>query len=72
MKGTVKRINQTLGMVAVLTLGDEVEVGDAVRWKGSTPLGSEDVMNHTRRKSIHVYFQDHHVPPAQLKQQLLY
>lgn len=82
MKGTVKHINQTRGMVAVLTeegsysvfelLGDEVEVGDAVSWKGSTPLGGEDVMNHTRRKSIHVYFQNHYVPPAQLKQQLLY
>ncbi len=70
-------------MVAVLTEdgdfsifellgGDIVEVSDEVQWKEDTGLGSEILTNVTRRESYEVYFQNHHVPKHQLRQQLLY
>jgi hypothetical protein len=83
MKGAVKYINSNRGMVAVLTEdgdfsvfellgGDRVEVGDAVSWKDATALGGEILTNHTQGERFEVYFQNHHVPPSQLRQQLLY
>jgi len=82
MKGEVVQLNQGRGMVAVLTedgeysivelLGDEVEIGDQLQWRGDHPLGSEDIMNLTQRHPLSVYFQNHCVPKSQLKQQLLY
>lgn len=81
MKGTVQQINQRRGMVAVLTengdfsifelFGDDVRIGDAVSWDGSTPLGSEQVANHTQGRQFDAYFQNHHVSQSQLRQQLL-
>ena len=80
MKGTVQQINHVRGMVAVLTvegefsivelLGDEL-VGDVVSWKGDTPLGGDVLVNHTRGETFDVFFQNHHVSPHQLRQQLL-
>lgn len=82
MKGRVVHVNQHRGMVAVLTedeeysiielLGDDVEVGDVLRWKGDYPLGGETIRNLTQGMSIEVFFQNHSVPQHQLRQQLLY
>lgn len=82
MKGTVKFINPNRGMVAILTengdysvfellSGDSVEVGDSVSWSDDTALGSEMLSNHSQRSRYEVYFQNHHVSPQNLKQQLL-
>jgi hypothetical protein len=81
MRGTVQHINPVRGMVAVLTddgdysivelIGDEVEIGDVVSWTGDTPLGGDTLVNHTRNEKLDVYFQNHHVTSAQLRQQLL-
>jgi len=82
MKGDVVQINQQRGMVAVLTddgeysiielLGDDVEVGDVLRWNGDYPLGGEMIKNLTQGISMEVFFQNHCVPKQQLRQQLLY
>lgn len=81
MKATVRHINPIRGMVAALTedgdfsifelLGDDVSVGDAVSWSGSTPLGGETITNHTQSRQFGVFFQNHHVTQSQLRQQLL-
>lgn len=81
MKGTVYQINQRRSMVAVLTenddfsifelFGDDVQIGDAVSWNGSTPLGGGRVANHTQGRQFDVYFQNHYVSKGQLRQQLL-
>ena len=52
--------------------GNEVSVGDVVIWTGDTPLGRELLINQTSGERFEVYFQNHHVPQAQLRQQLLY
>jgi len=82
MKGRVIHIHQQRGMVAIETddgdysiielLGDDVEEGDELRWKGDHPLGGETIRNVTQAESIEVYFQNHCVPKHQLRQQLLY
>lgn len=83
MRGTVKAINRNRGMVGVLTDGgdysvfellggDEVEVGDDVSWKSHNPMGSDMLVNHSRGTRFEVFFQNHWVPPDQLRQQLLY
>lgn len=83
MNGTVQDINEVRGMVAVLTdegtfsvlellARDSVEVGDVVSWNDAMALGTEVLTNHTRGERFEAYFQNHHVPPAQLRQQLLY
>lgn len=83
MKGTVKHINATRGMVAVLTeegeysvfelLGtDIVELGDLVSWPHAMALGSEWITNYTQGKQHEVYFQNHSVHSSQLSRQLLY
>lgn len=82
MKGTVIDVNRHRGMVAVHTsdgelsvfelFGDDVEVGDVVQWEGDYPLGGETIRNLTQHERIEVYFQNHCVPKAQLKSQLLY
>ena len=68
-------------MVAALTengdfsifelFGDDVSVGDAVSWAGSTPLGGGTITNHTQQRQFSAYFQNHHVSQNQLRQQLL-
>jgi hypothetical protein len=83
MKGTVYEINVTRGMVAVLTEdgdfsvfellgGDPVEKGDVVHWANDTALGGEILTNDSQMETYEVFFQNHHVPKHQLKQQLLY
>jgi hypothetical protein len=83
MKGIIKRINASRGMVAVFTEdgsysvfellgGDSVEIGDVVSWKNSTGLGGEKITNHSQGQQFEVYFQNHYVHPDQLRQQLLY
>jgi len=82
MEGRIIEINQQRGMVAVETedgefsvfelLGDEVEVGDVVRWQGDHPLGGETIRNLTQGETIDVFFQNHCIPQGQLRQQLLY
>ena len=81
MKAEVKYMNPKRGMVAVLTededfsvfelLGDELEIGDIVEWKGEHPLGGEDIVNLSKKENIRVFFENHCVPKAQLGQQLL-
>jgi len=81
MIGTVAAVNLRRGTVAVLTdegysiiemLGDDPpDVGDEIRWTGTTPLGGETVFNLTQQTSYEVYFQNHHVHPSQLRSQLL-
>lgn len=82
MTGTITAMNPGRGMVAVktdggysifeLTGGDEFEIGDKVSWQDDTALGSEYIMNHTRREQVEVFFQNHYVPPDQLRAQLLF
>lgn len=83
MKGTIHHINASRGMVAVMTKnedysvfellsGNDVSVGDVVVWTGDTPLGREFLLNQTSGGRFEVYFQNHHVHKAQLRQQLLY
>jgi len=83
MKGKIFDINWNRGMVVVLTEegdfsifellgGDPVERDDSVHWQDDTALGSEMLTNITQGESYEVYFQNHHVPKHQLKQQLLY
>jgi hypothetical protein len=83
MKGTVVHIHHQRGMIAVQTedgdysvlelLGaDDLEIGDEVEWPDDTALGGEPLTNHTRSSTFEVYFQNHHVSAAQLRQQLLY
>lgn len=82
MTGVVAQMNIGAGMVAVMTEGygysifellggDPVEVGDHVSWGDDTALGDELLTNHTQRERYEVYFQNHHVPESQLRQQLL-
>jgi hypothetical protein len=67
MKGVIKHINASRGMVAVLTEdgrysvfeplgGDTVELGDVVSWKNDTGLGGEQITNHTKNEWFEVYF----------------
>lgn len=82
MTGEVVAINSVRGMVGVLTeagtysvfelLGDQVRVGDAVRWSGDTPLGGERIYNVTQATPLDVYFQNHYVSEANLRQQFLF
>jgi hypothetical protein len=82
MKGTIKYINPSRGMVAVLTdegqysvfellSGETIEPGDVVSWAHATALGGEWITNHTQGERYEVYFQNHYVNPSQLRQQLL-
>ena len=79
MTGQVRYINGACSMVAVQTedgysilelLGDEVEIGDELRWRGTTPLGGEAIRNVTRGADMDVIFQVHHVPWSELRAQL--
>ena len=79
MTGQVRYINAARGTVAVQTedgysifelLGDGVDIGDQVRWRGTTPLGGETVLNVTRGMDMDVIFQIHHVPWFELRAQL--
>ena len=82
MNGTVIDINQPRGMVALETedgeysiielLGDDVEIGDVLKWADDNPLGGETIRNLTQGEMIDVYFQNHSVPRSELRQQLLY
>jgi len=83
VKGTIHAINQNRGMVAVRTEegsfsvfellgGDPVSIGDSVSWKDDTGLGDELLTNHSEGARFEVYFQNHHIHPSQLRQQLLY
>jgi hypothetical protein len=82
MRGTIKYINPSQGMVAVLTeegqysifellCSDPVELGDVVSWNLATALGGEHVTNHTQGERYEVYFQNHDVQLLQLPLQLL-
>lgn len=81
MRGKVKYINPSRGMVAVKTddddfsvfesLGGDFEVGDEVSWDAHNPLGGGTVINHTQTMRISVFFENHYVPPSQLRKQLL-
>ena len=73
-------MNPNRGMVAVETeggytiielLGDEVEIGDELRWNNQTGLGSETYFNQTQNKPLDVYVQNHWVAKQDLRQQLL-
>ena len=69
-------------MVGVLTqdgsysvlelLGDNVGLGDRLRWSGSEPLGGERIFNVTQAIALDVYFQNHYVGKAHLRRQLLF
>lgn len=83
MKGVIRHINLSRGMVAVLTEdgsysvfellgGESVEIEDIVSWMNDTGLGGEQITNHTQNERFEVFFQNHCVPPYQLRQQLLY
>ena len=82
MQGQVVQINQRCGMVAVLTdgdgysvvelTGDDLDVGDVLRWSSDHPLGFGKVNNLTRNAVIEVIFQNHCVSKEHLRQQLLY
>jgi predicted 2-oxoglutarate/Fe(II)-dependent dioxygenase YbiX len=83
MTGHIVDINWRRGMVAVDTHGygysifellseAEFEAGDEVAWEDDTTLGSDYVTNVTRGERVEVFFQNHWVSPAQLRQQLLY
>ena len=83
MRGTINEINQNRGMVAILTEnddfsifellgGDPIEKSDKVHWENDTGLGRENLTNLSQGISYEVYFQNHHVPKNQLRQQLLY
>lgn len=82
MQGRVVEINEMVGMLAVLTddgaysiielLGGSVEVGHRLQWEGDYPLGGATIKNLATGSRISVYFQNHDVPEAQLRQQLLY
>lgn len=81
MKGIIAAANPQRGMVAVQTpngysvfenlSGAEFENGDQVQWEGDTSLGDTPLRNLSQGYSTTVYFQNHWVPPNQLKQQLL-
>ena len=81
MTGEVKIINPQRGMVAAWTddgysiielLGDEVEMGDQLRWSGSTPLGGETIWNVTQGVEMDVFMQDHHVSPEKVRAGLFF
>ena len=82
MKGIVAETNPGRGMVAVKTedaysifevLGDDVpEVGTEVVWASVNPLGDEEILLGPERRSMSVYFQNHHVHQSQLRSQLLF
>lgn len=83
MRGTIAKINQKRGMVAVKTerldfsifelLGsDSVEIGDQVEWRDDASLGDTALENKTRGSRFQVYFQNHQVGPAILDKQLLF
>ncbi|HEX2837099.1 MAG TPA: hypothetical protein VHN77_03120 [Phycisphaerales bacterium] len=80
--GPVTHINPQRAMIAVAVegngftiielIGDEVEIGDALSWTESMPLGGGKVYSNHQRRWLDVYFQNHAVNPDQLRQQLLY
>ena len=82
MKGVVHEINASRCMVAIKTSegysivelvdSDAIEVGDHVRWREDTQLGSGQLENLSRRTSFEVYFQNHWVSEQQLRAQLQY
>ena len=82
MKGTIFRINQKRGMIAVLTLNgdysvfenissDKFEVGDKVSWRNDTIMGFEQITNHSSNFTTGVFFQNHCVPKSNVSAQLL-
>lgn len=81
MKGVVRQINPSRGMVAAQTdgenfsvfesLGGDFELGDEVSWNGDSPLGGEEVINHTQQVRISVFFEGHHLPFSHLRRALL-
>lgn len=80
MRGQVRVINPARGMVALQTpegftiielTGDDVELGDVVAWEDATAMGGETYYNVTQGRPIEVYVQNHHVPGARLRQQLM-
>lgn len=81
MRGMVRYINPHRGMVAVQTadgdfsvfesLGGDFDIGDEVSWNAYNPLGGDEVTNHTQQTSISVFFENHNVPPSQLRSALL-
>ena len=82
MKGRIAAINAQRGMVAVATETEDYsvfeilghgsfETDDEVSWDGR-PLGRHPIQNHTKGKTVDVYFQNHWVHKDQLRQQLLY
>ena len=80
MTGVVRYMNLKRGMVAVATedgftvlelLGEEVEVGDELAWRGLRPLGGETIRNVSRGRSLEVLFQGHRVAAVALRTALL-
>lgn len=80
--GTVTRINEKRGMVAILTEDDgytvveltgdlELSVGDEVSWSDGYALGSEVYRNLSTEERGEVYVQNHSVSLALLGSQLL-
>ncbi len=78
MEGKVAAINLRSGMAAVLTeAGDfstlelqglDAELGDTLRWgPEDDPLGEAAIRNVTRKSRMQVYFQNHGVQRAELK-----
>jgi hypothetical protein len=81
-QGTVKGINARRGMVAIKTDDGgytiielsghfEIRLGDRMGWANDYGLGGETYTNLTSGGSARVYVQNHDVPDAQVRQQLL-
>lgn len=77
IKGTIRYMNPSNGMVAVLTedgafslfelLSGNAEVGDPVSWAGDYPLGGDTVRNLAQSVRLDVFFENHDVPVRQLR-----
>ncbi len=80
MKGIVRALNPSMGRVGCQTsdgfsmfdmMGDDPpDLGDEIEWSDLTPLGGERVRNVTQGCTYDVFFEDHHMSWATLKQQM--
>ena len=81
--GVVKGMNLNRGMVAIwveeqggytiveMLSSDAVEIGDVFDWLDGYSMGSCKYRNLTKGWVADVFVQNHDVPPAMLRQQLL-
>ena len=81
-RGTVAAMNPSRGMVAITTEDDgftiiellsewDIELGDLIAWRDDYAMGAETYRNLTKSSQSEVFVQNHAVPDAQLRQQLL-